>query len=74
MGGRIILILTFFSVAAGLVLRAVMPPLVMQAANLSDLPGYIARFTEQSRPLRELGDRYGITRSMQDLAKDLPGR
>src|SRR5262245_12396168 len=30
--------------------------------------------SEQSKALRELGDRYGVTSSLQDLAKDLPGK
>lgn len=62
-----------FLIVAGMI-WAVVPPLVREATNLSaDLPGYIARVTEQSRALRELGDRYGLTQGLQDLAKDLPG-
>jgi predicted PurR-regulated permease PerM len=69
----IIFILAFFAVAG--MIWAVVPPLVREANELSDdLPGYIAMVTEQSRPLRELGDRYGLTQGLQDLAKDLPGR
>jgi len=54
---------------------ALMPPLIRQAASLSaDLPGDIDRMVEQSRPLREFGERYGLITYLQDLAKDLPGR
>jgi len=54
---------------------ALMPPLIRQAASLSaDLPGYIDRMVEQSKPLREFGERYGLVSYLQDLAKDLPGR
>jgi predicted PurR-regulated permease PerM len=63
-----------FIAVAGLV-AAVVPPLVRQAATLSaDLPGYIDRFAEQSRPIREFGDRYGLTGHLRDLAKDLPAK
>lgn len=61
-------------VVAGLV-WAVVPPLVRQATSLSDdLPGYIKTVTDESRALREFGDRYGLTAGLQNLAKDLPGQ
>jgi len=61
-------------ITAGLV-WAVVPPLIGQAIELSnDFPGYVDRFAEQSKSLRELGDRYGVTASLQNLAKDLPGQ
>ncbi len=68
-----IFLVAFLSVAG--LLAALMPPLISQATNLSaDLPGYIDRVTEQSRALRDLGERFGLTGNLRELAAQLPAR
>lgn len=67
----LIFIVAFIAVAG--LLAAVIPPLVRQGAELSnDLPRYIDQLEERSKPLRDFGDRFGLTDRLRTLAADLP--
>jgi predicted PurR-regulated permease PerM len=59
----------------GLFVWSFVPPVVEQTGRLfSDLPGYLARLSEQSRTVREVTDRYDLTDRLAALMADLPGR
>ncbi len=69
----LIFIVAFVAVAG--LFAAVIPPLVRQGAALSnDLPRYIDQLTERSKPLRDFGDRFGLTDRLRELAADLPAQ
>ena len=54
---------------------SVVPPVTEQTGRLlADLPGYLSRLSEQSRPVREVTDRYHLTDRLTALAADLPGK
>src|SRR5947207_1250051 len=54
---------------------SVVPPMVEQGGKLfADLPGYLRRLSEESRPGREATDRYHLTDRLSALVADLPAR
>jgi predicted PurR-regulated permease PerM len=59
----------------GIFIWSVVPPLIEQGSKLfADLPGYLRRLPEESKPFRELSDRYNLTNRLSALAADLPTR
>lgn len=57
----------------GVFIWSIVPPLVDQGGKLiSDLPGYLRKLPQESRPFRELSDRYNLTNRLSALAADLP--
>ncbi|HEY3259658.1 MAG TPA: AI-2E family transporter [Pseudonocardiaceae bacterium] len=54
---------------------SIVPPVVEQGSNLvDDLPGYLARLSDESKGVREITDRYQLTDRLSALAAELPGR
>src|SRR5262249_34672376 len=54
---------------------SIVPPVAEQAGKLfSDLPGYLHKLSDSSRPIREVADRYHLTQRLTSLVADLPGR
>jgi predicted PurR-regulated permease PerM len=67
----VLLMLTLF----GVFIWSIVPPLIDQGSKLiADLPGYLKKLPEQSRPFRELSDRYNLTNRLSDLAATLPAK
>jgi predicted PurR-regulated permease PerM len=59
----------------GVFIWSIVPPLVEQGGKLfADLPGYLRRLPEESKPFRELSARYNLTNRLSTLAADLPTR
>jgi predicted PurR-regulated permease PerM len=59
----------------GVFIWSIVPPLIDQGSKLiADLPGYLKKLPEQSRPFRELSDRYNLTNRLSDLAATLPAK
>jgi predicted PurR-regulated permease PerM len=59
----------------GVFVWSIVPPLVEQGTKLiADVPGYLKKLPEQSRPFRELSDRYNLTNRLSDLAATLPAK
>ena len=54
---------------------SVVPPIVRQSGQLfGDLPGYLARLSQDSRGVREVTDRYHLTERLTALVGELPTR
>jgi predicted PurR-regulated permease PerM len=54
---------------------SVVPPIVDQGSALvKDLPGYLQRLSAESRPVREITDRYNLTDRLTALVADIPAR
>ena len=54
---------------------SVVPPVAEQTGRLlADLPGFLGRLSAQSRPIREVTDRYHLTDRLTALAAGLPGQ
>jgi predicted PurR-regulated permease PerM len=69
------LVILFVLVLFGVFIWSIVPPLVDQGGKLvSDLPGYLRKLPQQSKPFRELSDRYNLTNRLSALAADLPTR
>ncbi|HEV7898667.1 MAG TPA: AI-2E family transporter [Planosporangium sp.] len=67
------LVIFFVLALFGVFIWSVVPPLVEQGGKLvSDLPGYLRKLPEESKPFRELSDRYNLTNRLGALAADLP--
>jgi predicted PurR-regulated permease PerM len=53
----------------------VVPPIVKQGGQMfSDLPGYLAKVSEESKGVREVTDRYHLTERLTALAGELPAK
>lgn len=54
---------------------SVVPPIVDQGGKLvQDLPGYLRTLSDESKPIREITDRYQLTDRLRELAAGLPAR
>jgi predicted PurR-regulated permease PerM len=54
---------------------SVVPPVVEQTGRLlGDVPGYLSRLAQQSRPIQDVTDRYHLTDRLTTLAAALPGK
>jgi predicted PurR-regulated permease PerM len=54
---------------------SIVPPIVDQGSALvGDLPGYLQRLSAESRPVREITDRYNLTDRLTSLAAGLPAQ
>jgi predicted PurR-regulated permease PerM len=54
---------------------SVVPPIVRQSGQLfGDLPGYLARLSQDSRGVREVTDRYHLTERLTALVGEIPTR
>jgi len=69
------LVFVLLIVLAAAFIWSVVPPIVDQGGRLiHDLPGYLQRLSEQSKPVREVTDRYHLTDRLTSLAAELPAR
>ncbi|HEV7896398.1 MAG TPA: AI-2E family transporter [Planosporangium sp.] len=69
------LVILFVLTVFGIFIWSIVPPLVDQGGKLfADLPGYLRKLPEESKPFRELSDRYNLTNRLSALAADLPTR
>jgi predicted PurR-regulated permease PerM len=54
---------------------SIAPPLVEQGGKLiADLPAYLQKLSDESKPVREITDRYHLTDRLSALVADLPAR
>jgi predicted PurR-regulated permease PerM len=54
---------------------SIVPPIVNQGGTLiRDLPSYLQRLSDESRPVREITDRYHLTDRLTTAAAGLPGK
>jgi predicted PurR-regulated permease PerM len=54
---------------------SIVPPIVEQGGRLiHDLPDYLRTLSNDSRPIREITDRYHLTERLTALVADLPGK
>ncbi|HEV8565866.1 MAG TPA: AI-2E family transporter [Actinoplanes sp.] len=67
----ILVALTLFA----LFVWSIVPPIVRQSGQLfGDLPGYLARLSEESKGVREVTDRYHLTERLTALVGEIPTR
>ncbi|NUO55906.1 MAG: AI-2E family transporter [Hamadaea sp.] len=59
----------------GLFVWSIVPPVVDQSGTLlQKLPSYVQTWSEKSRAIQEITDRYNLTDRLTSLAGELPGR
>ncbi len=69
-----IVVLVFVSLFA-VFIWSIAPPLVEQGGKLiDDVPGYLQKLSDESKPIREITDRYHLTDRLSALVADLPAR
>jgi len=74
-GPAVAIVLTVLVLAVAGFVWSVVPLVVQQGGHLFDnLPGYVTKFSEESKAVREVTDRYHVTDRLTALAAALPGK
>jgi predicted PurR-regulated permease PerM len=74
-GWAVTIVMLLLVGALALFVWSIVPPLIHQGDVLiKNLPGYVRQLSDESRPIRELSDRYKLTDKLSQLAANIPGR